>query len=182
MRTIAFLSSKGGAGKTTLAVHIVVAAEQASQRSVVLDLDPQGSATVWGDVRVGRTPAVVPTQVRHLERVLAAARATDLVLVPCRPTLFDLHAVRETLAIARLAETPAKVIVNAVPPRGTFSDQAREAIATYAMETAPYEVGHRVAYMHALVRGITAQEYQPKSKAADEIERLYQWIMTEVLG
>ncbi|RKU25643.1 chromosome partitioning protein ParA, partial [Candidatus Poribacteria bacterium] len=151
------------------------------------------------------TPAVVPTHARHLRRVLdaaeqegadlaivdtaphseatslAAARATDVVLVPCRPTLFDLHAIRETLDIALLANTPAIVILNAVPPRGHFAQQARDAIATYDIQPAPYQLSHRVAYMHAIVNGSTAQEYQPKSKAADEVKQLFDYLMREVL-
>lgn len=205
MKTIAILSNKGGAGKTTLAIHLAVAASQAKKSVAVFDLDPQGSATTWSEARDDDTPAVVPTHARHLTRMLdaaadngadiaivdtaphseatslAAARATDLVLVPCRPTLFDLHAISETLDIAMLAKKPAKIILNAVPPRGSFAQQARDAIATYDIESAPYELGHRVAYMHAIVQGITAQEYQPKSKAAGEVENLYQWIMTEVM-
>ena len=205
MKTIAILSNKGGSGKTTLAIHLAVAAEQASKRTAVLDLDPQGSATTWSEARDNETPSVVPTHARHLTRVLdaaaangadiaivdtaphseatslAAARATDLVLVPCRPTLFDLHAIRDTLDIAMLAKKPAKVILNAVPPRGSLAQQARDAVASYDIEPAPYELGHRVAFVHAIIKGITAQEYQPKSKAAIEVENLYQWLMTEVL-
>lgn len=205
MKTIAILSNKGGSGKTTLAIHLAVAAEQASKRTAVLDLDPQGSATTWSEARDNETPSVVPTHARHLARVLdtaaangadiaivdtaphseatslAAARATDLVLVPCRPTLFDLHAIRDTLDIAMLAKKPARVILNAVPPRGSLAQQARDAVASYDIEPAPYELGHRVAFVHAIIKGITAQEYQPKSKAAIEVENLYQWLMTEVL-
>ena len=205
MKTIAILSNKGGAGKTTLAIHLAVAAEQASLQTAILDLDPQGSATAWSEARDEKPPAVVPTHAKHLMRVLeaaeangaeiaiidtaphsettslAAARTTDLVLVPCRPTLFDLHAIRETLDIAMLAKKPAKVILNAVPPRGHFAQQARDAISTYDMEPAPYELGHRVAYMHAIVNGITVQEYEPKGKAAAEVKNLYQWIMKELL-
>ncbi len=72
--------------------------------------------------------AVKITLAIHL--AVAAARATDFVLVPCRPTLFDLNAILETLDIAMLAKKPAKVILNAVPPRGSFTQQARHAIAT----------------------------------------------------
>ena len=45
MKTIAILSDKGGGDKTTLAIYLAVAAEQASKRAAVLDLDPQGGAT-----------------------------------------------------------------------------------------------------------------------------------------
>ena len=48
MRTIAFLTQKGGAGKTTLAASLAVAAAGAGERVIALDLDPQGSLARWG--------------------------------------------------------------------------------------------------------------------------------------
>lgn len=47
MKTIAILSRKCGAGKTTLAVHLCVAAEQAGHTTALIDLDPQESAMIW---------------------------------------------------------------------------------------------------------------------------------------
>lgn len=51
METLAIVATKGGVGKTTLAVHLAVAAQQAGLRTVLLDLDPQGSAAQWGKDR-----------------------------------------------------------------------------------------------------------------------------------
>lgn len=51
MKILAILSQKGGAGKTTLALHIAVAAEAAGKPCAVIDLDPQASAAA------GRIPA-----------------------------------------------------------------------------------------------------------------------------
>ena len=53
MKTIAILSQKGGAGKTTLALHLAVAAVQAKRQVAVVDLDPQASAIGWKDSRSG---------------------------------------------------------------------------------------------------------------------------------
>src|SRR5438067_11218391 len=51
MRTIAFLTQKGGAGKTTLAASLAAAAVHAGERVVALDLDPQASLLRWGKYR-----------------------------------------------------------------------------------------------------------------------------------
>jgi chromosome partitioning protein len=51
MRTIAFLTQKGGAGKTTLAASLAVAAASTGERVIALDLDPQASLVRWGKRR-----------------------------------------------------------------------------------------------------------------------------------
>ena len=114
MKKIAFLAQKGGSGKTTLAVHTAVAATEAGESVVVIDTDPQKSATVWGDARSQEAPIVATAAASELGRVLEAAdqermtlaivdtaphaapdatrivRAVDLVAIPVRPTLSTL--------------------------------------------------------------------------------------------
>ena len=52
MRRIVLVQEKGGAAKTTLCVHLAVAAEQAGFKTAIIDTDPQGSASaVWGAAR-----------------------------------------------------------------------------------------------------------------------------------
>jgi chromosome partitioning protein len=51
MRTIAFLTHKGGAGKTTLAASLAVAAAERGEKVIALDLDPQASLLRWGKRR-----------------------------------------------------------------------------------------------------------------------------------
>lgn len=51
MHTLAIVSTKGGVGKTTLAVHLAVAAQHAGVQTLLLDLDPQGSAAQWAKDR-----------------------------------------------------------------------------------------------------------------------------------
>ncbi len=204
MKTVAILSQKGGAGKTTLALHLAVAAEQRRRRSAVLDLDPQASAAAWKDARTAETPAVVAAQPARLDKVLAAARthgadlalidtaphsesaalaaarAADLVLIPCRPAILDLRAIGQSIDLARLAGTPALVILNAVPPRGSLAAEAAAAVAAYQVPVAPVFLVQRMAYVHALTAGQVAQEYEPQGKAAAEVARLYMWLRRQV--
>jgi chromosome partitioning protein len=137
MNTIAIISQKGGAGKTTVAIHLAVAAGRRGMKTAVFDLDPQPSAASWADKRNSPSPAVVPAQAARLPRLLKqaaaqsadpmiidsapnadaasleAARAAELILIPCRPAAFDLNAIGTTLNLASVAAKPAFVLLNA---------------------------------------------------------------------
>jgi chromosome partitioning protein len=204
MKTIAIISQKGGAGKTTLALHLAVAAERNGQTAVIIDLDPQASATSWKDSRPGDTPAVVSVQSARLAAVLeaaknggariciidtaphsesaalAAARAADLILIPCRPAILDLRAISSTIDLAKIAGKQVAVVLNSVPPRGSLADEAVSAVAGYGIDVAPVRIGQRAAFMYALTNGQTSQEYEPSGKGAAEVQQLYIWTCKQV--
>lgn len=77
MKVLAILSQKGGAGKTTMALHLAVEAERRGLTTAVIDLDPQASAASWGDSRKSEGPVVVSAQASRLSQVLAAARENN---------------------------------------------------------------------------------------------------------
>lgn len=128
MKTIAIVSQKGGAGKTTLALHIATAAEAAGLSAAIIDLDPQASAAGWGDSRQGEAPVVVALPHTRLPQglqaatdggaelvvidtaphseaaAMAATRAADLVLIPCRAGILDLRAIGSTAELVKLAQ------------------------------------------------------------------------------
>jgi chromosome partitioning protein len=58
MDVIALANTKGGVGKTTLALHLGVEAERAGRKVVWVDLDPQGSLTEAWEARAAATPAL----------------------------------------------------------------------------------------------------------------------------
>lgn len=197
MQTISILSQKGGTGKTTLALNLAVAAGAGGIASVIIDLDPQASAKEWSKSREREEPVVISAHASQLEDVvaaaqengaalciidtaphserdaLAAARAADLILIPCRPTVLDLRAVTSTKELADLARVPALAVINAAPPRGHLADEAMEAIKSYGLEVAPLIVTQRAAFVHSLTLGKTVLEYEPGSKAADEVRELF---------
>jgi chromosome partitioning protein len=173
MKTLAMLSQKGGSGKTTMTLHIATASEAAGRPTVVLDLDPQASATGWKDGRGSETPIVVAMP--HTR--LAAGRAADLILIPCRPGVLDLRAIGTTADLVKLAAKPAFVVLNAVPPGATrIEADAREAIAMHGLKVAPVIISERAAFGHALTVGMAAPEYEPEGKAASEVAALCKWL------
>ena len=80
MKTVAILSQKGGAGKTTLTLHIAAAAEAAGPSTVVIDLDPQASSASWKDSRQGESPVVVSLPHTRLAQGLQVARDGNAAL------------------------------------------------------------------------------------------------------
>ena len=59
MKTIAIVSQKGGTGKTTMGVHLGVAAERAGENGVIIDLDPRRTRRHGVILRQDEGPAVV---------------------------------------------------------------------------------------------------------------------------
>ena len=204
MKTLAIISRKGGTGKSTLAVHLAVAVEEAGRMTVPVDLDPQGSAIRWSDARGEDSPMVISAHSTRVEQVLHSAeqngadfaildtspyaesaaldavKASNFALVPCRPSIFDLQAVELTVQLANIAQVETRVVFNAVPSRGDRVDQAREAIGIYNVPCAPCVIGNRVSFSDALVNGRTVQEFDPMSKASNEIRALYKYVSKEM--
>ena len=202
MITVAIISQKGGSGKTTIAVHLAVCAERQGQPTLILDLDPQGSARSWLSRRGDDAPEVVaadPSQLAgllqkakaggaglvildtapHSDRTAAlAAQLADVVLIPCRPTAFDVDAIASTLTITKLAEAQAKaaVVLNAIPTRGDYAEEVRAGLSEL-VTVAPVHLYQRAAYFNAVNDGRSVEEYEPKGKAAEEIRALYKWVI-----
>lgn len=205
MKIVSLINQKGGVGKTTLALHLATSFHHHGFNTVLLDLDPQSSATEWYDARGSELPPVRSIQPARLEKTieqareietdllvldtaphteasaLAAARLADLVIVPCQPKIMDLRAMRRTADIIRLVKAPAFVVLNGVPHQGTVADEAAEAVAEdIGLSVAPIRLGYRVAYDRALIAGQTAQEFEPDGKAAQEVEALYKWACEKI--
>jgi chromosome partitioning protein len=198
MLTLAMIAQKGGTGKTTLALSLAVAAEAAGRSVLVIDLDPQASACKWGDRRARDAPAVMDAQPARLAAALAkaeqagidiaivdtparveqaaaeAAKAADLVLIPCKPSILDLETLRATAELVHgRARRPPLVILNAVPAQGTRHEQAAEAIAAMGLTVCTAQIGQRVAFEYAAQAGLTVTEYEPEGRAASDIRHLY---------
>jgi chromosome partitioning protein len=205
MRTIALISQKGGVGKTTLAIHLATAFQAAGNQTLLVDLDPQTSAAEWKDARQAEQPYVMAVPPSRLGKTLEAAtqnqaelivldtaphsegtaldaaRAADLILVPCQPSIMDLRAMRKTADLLNYLKKPTYAVLNEVAAQGTVADEAAKAIiAQFGMPVCPIRLGQRVAFNRCLLAGQTAQEYEPGGKAAQEIESLRQWVSAQL--
>lgn len=206
MLTIALINQKGGVGKTTVAIHLATEFTDAGKNVALLDLDPQASATEWGDVRENEFPHVESIQPARLGKTmeqlaeigadvivldtaphseataLDAARHADIVIVPCQPSIMDLRAMAKTIGLLKLVKVPAFAVLNGVQHHSISS--AMEAEKTISrvlgLPVAPVSLGERIAYSRCLITGHAAQEIEPDGKAAREVEQLRKWLESVV--
>ncbi len=204
MKTLAFLSQKGGSGKTTLAVHTAVAAHESGERVVIVDTDIQRSATTWSEARSAEVPAVAPVAAAELDTVMKAsrhdamtlciidtaphaapdavrvARAADLVVIPCRPTAFDLAAAGSAVEIATAAKARTVFVLSACPFRSPEIAETRAVLAGYGLSVAPVEITDRRAFARAVATGRAVTEFEANGKAAEEIRALWKWLKEQM--
>jgi chromosome partitioning protein len=198
---ITIAQQKGGAGKTTLAIHLALSWAAEGKRVAVIDIDPQASLSNWFRVRqerlgAGETPVEVVAvggwrvageverQARENDVVLidspphaetearVAVRAGRLVLVPIQPSPMDLWATKPTLDLAKAEKVPVLMVLNRVPPRAKLTSMMRLTLETLAVNIAETHIGNRVALAAAINEGQGIQEYEPSSTAAAEIKAL----------
>jgi chromosome partitioning protein len=204
MRTIAVVARKGGAGKTTLAVHLALAAHLRGRRTVLADADPQRSSSEVLRVRIAAGPKrvetsgpklyalqetgrragdevlVVDTPCSPEQDVNLAMAAADVVLIVVRPTFLDIAAAVRTIETARRMGRPAQIVINqAFSPRAGREppsvQKALEALRFTSMPVCPVVIRSRALLQSAVASGRSVEEYG-RSPAADEIAALWRHI------
>lgn len=204
MKTVAFLSQKGGSGKTTLAVHTAVASQEDGEHVLVIDTDVQKSAATWREARAEQSPMVAAVPVSQLHDVMNAARhegvtccivdtaphatpeaakiatSVDLVVIPCRPTAFDLAAAGSAVEIVKAAKVRAVFVLSACPFRAPEITETRLVLEGYGFPVSPAEITERRAFARAVATGRAVTEFESEGKAAEEIRALWKWIKEQL--
>jgi cellulose biosynthesis protein BcsQ len=208
MNVIVFASRKGGSGKSTLAAHLSSHAHKSSRPCLLIDADPQGSLSLWHKLRgTGEPP--IKTAVRSVGELVDKAkrdgvewvfidtppnmsavvedaiRHATLVVIPVRPGVFDIEAVQETISVCRSVRRPYAAIVNGAPARRDEIESpmvtiARDSLAKLRVPVWNGQITNRANFMLALAHGEGAREYDPESRAAIEIARLWAGIERSV--
>jgi chromosome partitioning protein len=129
----------------------------------------------------GADLCVIDTAPHSGDDALAAAEASDLILIPCRPGILDLRAIGSTARVVKVSGKPGFVVLNTLPARAiNVLADAVAAVAVHGLKVAPVALQQRAAYAHALTVGQAAQEYERSGKAAGEIGKLYAWISDQL--
>ena len=183
MPVIAIVNQKGGVGKTSLATNLASAlADQ--EPTLLLDCDPQRSASGWAalnpdeqrpltvqgvdegslvrQVRAvsGEYPWVLIDCPPGITRVNAdAIRESDMVLIPCKPRVWDVWACEDIVAAVKLRQESnrgrpkAAFVISMGRPRTRFSKQINSALAGLGLPILQGRTTEREAYAVAAGEG-----------------------------
>lgn len=199
MNVLVFAARKGGSGKSTLTAHL--AATRPARSCLLVDADPQGSLTLWhklrGDEQLklrsglrgisdviktakkeGFDWVMIDTPPTMASIVTEAIRAATLVVIPARPTVFDLTSVAETIALCRDVKKPYAVVINGAPAKreGVESPivaQARSGLGRLNVPLWHGQITNRTNFALSLAGGEGVREYAAQSFAAEEISSLW---------
>ena len=204
MNVLVFASRKGGSGKSTLAAHLAAHVHKPSRPCLLIDGDPQGSLALWNKLRNDSLPlksaqrgfaellktakrdgvewVFIDTAPNLSASVTDAIRCATLAIIPCRPGVFDLDAVKETIGFASQVRVPYAVVINAAPPKRQDVEspmvlQARNSLAEQRIPVWGGQITQRANFSLSLAEGEGAREYEAASQAAAEIGRL--WLSIE---
>jgi len=195
-KIIAVAQQKGGAGKTMLAAQLAVAlAEEASV--ALVDIDPQGSLTIWGKLRAASAKAVqsipvetisgwrLASEVEKLKKThdyvfidtppvidsdaRRAIRGADLVLVPLNPAPPDLWAAEGTLKLAAEEKRKTALVFNRAPAASKLRKRLEAEIAARGLVLLPAALANRAGYANAFADGLGVTEASPATQAAEEL-------------
>lgn len=198
MRTIALVTQKGGSGKSTIASSLAVSAHEAGERVFVIDMDPQASLLRWFKVREekdiaveavspaklgaalaalqksGVTLVIIDTAGSDNASSLAAMKAADICLIPCRPNAFDLWASENTRKQVRELRKEYAFLLTQCPPaqQSARVDEGAKALEAMGGLITPM-IGSRVDYQEAARMGWGVTELHPSGMAAEEMRKLW---------
>lgn len=205
---IAVINQKGGAGKTTLSMNLAAGLVR-RDKTLVLDVDPQGSALQWNSQGSEAFPAPVKKIIgkwdaqslhqnykayRHLvldcppsldsHASLQALRACDVALIPVLPSPIDLWAsLRLPQEIEEARKTnkrlKAYLVLNQLEPKSALSAAMHEALAEFGIPVLQATIRRRAVYRSAALEGVSV--YQLGSRGADAAAEI-EAILNEVIA
>jgi chromosome partitioning protein len=202
---LAVVARKGGVGKSTFARSIAVQALIDGHKAAIIDADEQATSFKWSRRRKENAPAVVQLDGRTLAEAVAelkgrraefividtpphdqpiiniAAEAADAALIVTQPYPDDLQEVGVAAAILHRIGKAAGIVLNNTPARAHALTMARAALTAFPMPTCPTAITHLMSHPYASAEGQTAQEREPKGKAATELADVWDWLKSSII-
>jgi ATPases involved in chromosome partitioning len=201
MRVVTLANVKGGVGKSTICSALAVRAAEGGQKVAMLDLDGQETLSSWW-VRRGRGKnpklievdaateaielllaegwhwALIDTGPAKLDSIEPAVAVADLVLIPTRPSAFDIE---QAAIIVEMCENHGKkhaFVLNAVPSGSAKLLKSSVAfLRQNGFTVLDPHVAVRTAYAAAVTVGKSGPEVDKSEVARREIDALWEAVL-----
>lgn len=201
MKILSVVNGKGGVGKTTTTINLAAIYAE-NYRVLVVDSDPQGSATWWaeqGDPKFEIAQETDPKLLSKLRSIsdydlaicdtppalrsdalIAVIKASDYVVLPSLPAPMDLKALIDTVKEAISPQKiPHRVLLTRVDPRRI--NDAMDAQSSLMAKNIPVFnsfVRAYAAHEKSVLEGVPITQW--KGKNAREAESDYQRVVDEL--
>jgi chromosome partitioning protein len=181
MRIIAFVTQKGGSGKSTIASSLAVAAHEMKERVCVIDMDPQGSLANWAKTRGTSDIEVIAAGAARLPTLLASLEGKGFTLAiidtPGAEGATSAAAMQVTRAALKEIGGDFVFLLNQCPPAQQTArvQDGVETLEEMGGLISPLILS-RVDYQEAARHGWGVTEFNPHGAAAEEMRGLWQSI------
>jgi chromosome partitioning protein len=209
---IVVANSKGGVGKSTLAVHLAAWLTAQGHSVTFADCDAQQSSGPWvaealptlKRVRLESSSDIfnqLPDLAAETDYLIADGPGSDtdrtrsllfqadLAVVPCKASMLEIRALAAATEALRHAQSvrygqPRGVIVlSMVGKTHLLTQQMKDAAAALGLPLAAQQMTLRQAYADAPGRYAVVSGLGPKAKpAADEVERLFRELLPHAIA
>lgn len=206
MKIVAIASQKGGVGKSTIAVHLAVAASNEGKNVIIVDIDPHSqTSSEWATERGIRgldKPVVLQSHADEIKDLKKQAKKEgyDLMIIDCPPYVDDVVGtvtkladftlipvqprfpdMRTLLRVIEGVHKPYAVILNGCQAKinGIESSKTREArtlIEEANITICPHSIVRRESFADSLNSGASVHEFDLHGKSALEIDSIWRWL------
>ena len=186
---VSVVGQKGGIGKTTTAMSLAAVTAEAG-KVLLVDTDPQGSATWWAHRAGDRLPFDFVSDLRSLrlgelrglphdvvvidtpgslearKTLTTIIYASDLVVLPTQPAALTLVPLLRTVAeVVAPRRAPHRVLLNIVDPRSRAEcDEARALLDRHAIPHFEATVRRYRAHERAPFDGLVVTQYPTRDR------------------
>jgi chromosome partitioning protein len=209
---IVVANSKGGVGKSTLAVHLAAWLQEQGHTVTLADCDTQHSSSQWAKEAVPEVKTVLladpdeildrlPTLGQQSEYVIAdgpgsnteTSRAlllrADLAIVPCKASMLEVRALAQATNVLRQAqdirggEPRAVIVLSMVGKTYRLTQDMKHAAAALQLPLAKTAVTLKQIYADAPGQGAVVWQLGARAReAASEIGALFREILPEAFA